>query len=284
MMRLSQRFSWSSSCCNSFNKKEVFRLKKIIAILLCVSLVMLFVAPVSAAPSGAPDAQKLYQLNIIGVQNPKTALMDDSSGRVIFVPMTGPAKIELQEGEFAVLDGNATDGAARFQLPKPGLDPYVVGQDMTDVDTLSDYSVYVRSLGKPGGWTTITTCADLVDSSFAGLLSGTFVKALNRAGEFGGYASVEQVGQDITMRTKGKTSFTNVTAELTTIVFRVEVDTTGDGLTDIIQYVRVPIFDDIIQGEYWEYDNHGLKLLQVRFYDCQTDVSLSDDPSWFPAI
>ena len=68
------------------------------------------------------------------------------------------------------------------------------------------------------------------------------------------------------MRTKGKSSFTNVTAELLTIVFRVEVDLDGDGATDIIEDVRVPIFNDIIENEYWEYDNHGLKLLQARFY------------------
>jgi len=54
----------------------------------------------------------------------------------------------------------------------------------------------------------------------------------------------------------------------------------ADG-TIIVEYVRVPIFDDIIQGEYWEYDNNKLKLLQVRFYPVGTDVSLADDPgSW----
>ena len=53
-----------------------------------------------------------------------------------------------------------------------------------------------------------------------------------------------------------------------------------DGLGGLVLfdtvYVRVPIFNDILENEYWEYDNHGLKLLQVRFYPIGTDVSNSD--------
>jgi hypothetical protein len=251
------------------------------AAVLLLSMVPMTVMAGNGAPSGSH-----YSLNIIGVKNPKTADMTDTSGHTIFVPLTGTSQIKLQEapeGEsFAVLDRNACDGAAIFQLPDPGLDPYLVGGDMTGVDTISDYSVFVRPLGKPGGWANITTCADLKDSTFAGLLSGTFVKALNRAGAFGGYASVEQVGQEITLRKSGKSTFVNVTAQLLTIVFKVLVDLDGDLTTtgdQIIEYVRVPIFDDIIENEYWEYDNHGLKLLQCRFYPVGTDVSLADDPS-----
>jgi len=259
-------------------------MKKLIGIVLAVALVMTLAAVPAFAETGngAPSGPH-YNLNIIGVSNPKTADMDGSNGHVIFVDLSGHSKIELMEapeGEsFKVLDANGTDGPAIFQLPDPGLDPYLVGGDMEGVDTISDYSVFVRPLGKPGGWATITTCAELLDSDFADLLSGKFVKVLNKAGYFGGYASVEQVGQDITLRTPGKKIFQNVTAELLTIVFKVEVDTDGDGIDNLIEYVRVPIFDDIIQGEYWDYDNNNLKLLQVRFYPVGTDVSL-DDGSW----
>ncbi|RIA09917.1 hypothetical protein OE09_1763 [Flavobacteriaceae bacterium MAR_2010_72] len=228
----------------------------------------------NGAPSGAH-----YNLNIIGVSKDKTSDMDGSNGHVIFVPLERKTKIELQEGDFAVLDANGTDGVAQFQLPAPGLDPYNVS-DPGDADVISDYSVFVRPLGKPGGYANITTCADLIDSDFGGLLSGKFLSALNKSCDFGGLASVEQVGQDITMRTKGKSTFTNVTAELTTIVFKVEVDEDGDLTTTddvIIEYIRVPIFDDIIDNEYWQYDNHGLKILQVRFYPgVGTDVTEGD--------
>ena len=74
------------------------------------------------------------------------------------------------------------------------------------------------------------------------------------------------------MRDSGKKSFTNVTAPLLTIVLNVEIYE-EDVLVDTI-YVRVPIFDPLLEGYYWEYDNHGLKLLQVRFYPgVVTDVT-----------
>jgi hypothetical protein len=263
-------------------------MKKLLVVLMAVVVVLSLGTTVALAAkpceegvyngNGAPSGSH-YTLNIIGVQNPKTADMTDGSGHVIFVPLDGKAKIELEEGEFAVIDANATDGPAIFRLPDPGLDPYLVGGDMTGVDTMSDYSVFVRPLGKPGGTANITTCADLVNSEFGGLLSGKFLRVLNREGYFGGYASVEQVGNDITFRDKGKSTFTNVTAELLTIVFKVEVELEDESV--IVEYVRVPIFDPIIDGEYWEYSNDGLKLLQVRFYPIGTDVSLADDPaSW----
>jgi hypothetical protein len=76
------------------------------------------------------------------------------------------------------------------------------------------------------------------------------------------------------VRNSSKPKFINVTAELLTIVFLVEV--VDD--PDLTFYVRVPIFSDLLEGEYWKYDNEGLKNLDVRFYDCSTDVSEGDDP------
>jgi hypothetical protein len=229
--------------------------------------------------NGSPNAKKVYSLNIIGVTRDKKADMDDNNGHRIFVPLDGKAKIELIEGDdFTVLDANGTDGPAQFQLPNPGLDPYVIG-NKGSADTMSDYSVYVRPLGKPGGWATITTCADIVESTFVNLLPKRFVGTLNEACYFGGLASVEQVGMEITMRDKGPSKFQNVTAELLTVVFEVEVDEDGDLTTTADTetiYVRVPIFDDSIENEYWEYDNDGLKILQVRFYEVETDVSAND--------
>ena len=114
--------------------------------------------------NGAPQVKKMFSFNIIGVPKDKTADMDNSGHR-IFVPLYGKAQINLQKGEeFAVIDANGTDkDGALLQLPDPGLDPYLVGGDMTGVNTVSAYSVFVRPLGKPGGWATITTCAELLD-------------------------------------------------------------------------------------------------------------------------
>ena len=224
----------------------------------------------------SPKAKKEYSLNIIGVDKNKNSDMSGNNGHRIFVALDGKTQILLETGDFMVLDANGTDGVAEFQLPDPGLDAYVVG-DTSGKDTTSDYSVLVRPLGKPGGWATITTCAQLVDSTFAGLLPGNLIRTLNRTCEWdGALASVEQVGSDITFRVKGKSTFQNVTTELLTIVFKVEVDMDNDSIADQTIYLRIPIFDDSLEGEYWEYDNEGLKILQVRFYQWGTDVSEND--------
>lgn len=255
-------------------------MKKLLTLTVAVLLIFAMAIPTFAIES--KDGTKLSgqhdTLNIIGVQNPKTADMTGSNGNVIFVPLDGSTHIYLEEaaaGEFAVLDANGTDGSARFALPKPGYDPYLVGTEDT---VMSDYSIFVRPLGKPGGWSTITTCAELVNQdALIDYLSKDFVRILNNM-DGAAYVSIEQVGQDITMRTKGKTSFTNVTAQLTSIVFAVAVDTNGDGVADMTEYVRVPIFDDMLENEYWQYDNNHLKLLQVRFYPFGSNVADADDP------
>jgi hypothetical protein len=275
-------------------------MKKVIGIALAVALLVSLVPAVALADdgngNGAPDADKLGQVNIIGVKYDKNVNMGNvieeanggGNGSVIFVALGTDgepvhSKISLVEGDsFAVLDKNATDAdGAVIQLMDPDLDPYIVGQDMAGVDTDSAYSVWVRPLGKPGGWSTITTCAELLESEFESYFTGKDLKAIhNAAGYFGGSASIEQVTSPITLRTNGngnKVQFTDVTAELLTIVFKVtiEYDDNGETVTEVV-YVRVPIFDDMLQGEYWDYENHGLKLLQVRFYDYSVDVSAGD--------
>jgi hypothetical protein len=266
-------------------------MRKVIITSLIVVMV-LSIGATFADPTGVPDGyDRLYKFNIIGVDNPKNEDMDQGAGKVIFVNLNDKSQInlvcsddeevladypELEAGSFDILDKNATDSdGAILALPDPNLDPYIVGEK-GDADVWSAYSIYIRPLGQPGGWADITTCADLLDSTFAGLLPGKLVSVLNREGDLGGYCSIEQVGKEITERPKGKSVFTNVTAELLTIVFQVTVDLDDDGIADETVCVRVPIFDDILENEYWEYDNHGLRLLQVWIYDNSTDVSAGD--------
>jgi hypothetical protein len=230
--------------------------------------------------NGAPSGPH-YTLTIIGVDADHAKTQAKESGNVIFVSLDGPNKIELIEGpDFAVLDGNAMDAdPAQFQLPDPDLDPYVV-EYKTNEDTVSAYSVYVRPLGKPGGSAEITTCADLAASGWMAFLSNKMQKTVlgmvveNDTDYFGGYASVEQVALELPIDQHGKPRFENVTAELLTIVF--EITVTTDSGTEVV-YVRVPIFDPLIEDEYWNFDNNGLKNVQIRFYpNLGTDVSLAD--------
>ena len=260
--------------------------------IVIASIVLFMVSEVTLALESL-DGEKLngphYTLNIVGVKNPKKVdwqakELEHGLGGVIFVNLSGPSKIGLIDSDevegldpwdFAVLDKNGTDNdGALFALPKPGYDDYEITPTPGD-SPMSDYSIYVRPLGKPLGNAKITTCAD-VSESYKEYLSSQNMKILNDPCVFGGYASVEQVGTGITTREKGKTSFTNVTAELTSIVFKIEVYDDSGALIDTI-YVRVPIFDDKLENEYWYYDNDGLKVLQVRIYPWGTDLSYADD-------
>jgi hypothetical protein len=168
-----------------------------------------------------------YNLNLIGVPKGKTADMTGDNGRRIFMNLFGNTKVLLNQsfdGTFSVLDANGTDGnGASFQLPAPG-----------------DYKIYARALGKPGGSSTLTTCAyDPV--------SGEDV------------CSTDML---VSVRGTGKSSFTNVTKELTTI----DIDPALAAALSLTCQGTIDIFDSCLQNYFWSYDNNGLKLLQLRFY------------------
>ena len=276
--------------------KEEEKVKRLLIYALVFAMMIAGTAWALESEDGTKLTGAHYNLNIIGVKKAKTADMDSDhgTGGVIFVALSGKSKIglvksgsedapEIDPEDYAVLDKNGTDGdGALLALPDPGLDPYIVGQDMTGVNTMSDYSIFARPLGKPLGYAKITTCAEVVESEFLDYFDKDGLEILNEAAYFGGVASIEQVGHDVTFRNKGKTTYVNVTAELLTIVLKVDVwvDSDNDNLQedDEIEtvYARIPIFSDILQGEYWEYDNYNLKLLSVRFYPIPTDVSAGD--------
>src|SRR5881396_2450674 len=141
-------------------------------------LVLAFATPgFTQTGNGAPNGAH-YNLNIIGVENPKTDPLTGSDRHTIFVALGNKnsavtSKIYLTQGDFQVCDGNAFDAAydcsgnqiqsqgAVFQLPcntnittatNTTLVPCTLG------DTAS-YNVWARALGKPGGYSTLTTCA-----------------------------------------------------------------------------------------------------------------------------
>lgn len=142
------------------------------------------------AIGGMPNGAH-YNLNIIGQAKQKQDTSCDG-GHVIFVPLSGSARINLSPGEFSVLDCNGTDGTAAFALPSP---------DPTNSGTTT-YSVWARALGKPGGKSTTTTCA-------TDPLSGET------------YCSVFSA---VLVREKGKSSFTNVTRELLYVYADLDAD------------------------------------------------------------
>ena len=197
------------------------------------------------AGNGAPSGGH-YNLNILGKTTCSGDDLTGSNRHTIQVLLNGGDKAEdidgtlalsidrrnkiylaqSVDGTFGVLDGNACDDGAIFQLPAPGA-----------------YEIYARALGKPGGGATMTTCATGAGED---LILGTNDDEI--------VCSTENV---LLVRTKGKSSFSNVTTELTTLY----ADIDGDGDLD-----RVEIFDTDLYDYFWNYENRGLRLAQLRFY------------------
>ena len=218
---------------------------------LLVGLVSVLPAPASATGNGAPSGAH-YNLNIIGVENPKSANMT-ASGHVIFVALSGKTKINLTPGEFDVIDKNGTDGTAAFQLPvaDTNVDSCVTNNDgtVTCGSGVTTYSVFVRALGGKGGSATMTLCGDDPDDTTTEPICSN--------------SSLE-------LSSDNPRKFTNATADLL-YLYNVDLDTDGDGLTDT-HYNRIPLFSSVLEGYFWDYDNNGLRLAQLRFYNCSSTV------------
>uniref|UniRef100_UPI00321620D2 hypothetical protein n=1 Tax=uncultured Draconibacterium sp. TaxID=1573823 RepID=UPI00321620D2 len=254
-----------------------------------------------------------FNLNIIGVKD-KEDMNDIAAGGVIFVDLYGTSRIYLVEGDdFKVLDKNGTDyvegdegeyyemtDGALFQLPDPEIDAYPVelldwynALGLEEFDTETAYSVFARPLGtlKDEPSAVLQTLAD-VDTDYEFGLDkdgGKMLDAIQR--KFGDVTLVwgAQVPTEVSFVRKKNVEFVNVTAELLTVVYLLEVwgDEDGDPLTPdtliATLHVRIPIFNEmLVEGsECWEYTNDGLRLLQLRFYKgIYTDVTYADDPTW----
>ena len=211
-------------------------------------------AVVSETGNGAPSGAH-YTLNVIGVPKDKSADFDGGSGHRIFVDLgknglAANTRINLREGEFAVLDANGTDGTAAFQLPNP--DP--------DGDGTTAYSVYVRALGKPGGKATAQSCYEDALGSWCAV-------------------DFENGVEPVTLeRTKGGVAkFTNVSKDLLYVDYCTAWDAGLDGVLgtedDVCTNVdQVGLFSDELVSYFWSYGNEGLKLAQFRFYEVPTET------------
>lgn len=203
----------------------------------------------STTGNGAPSGPH-YNLNLIGVTNGKNPSLTGSDRHTIFVPLNTAADdpvpgtdIWLTQGPFAVCDGNAFDAAtdcngtqiaklgAVFQLPCNTNITTATGTTLVPCTTgaTASYDVWARTLGTPGGSSTLTTCA--TDPT------GALVCSTNKA---------------VFVRMKPN-KFTNVTDALTSLVD-----------TNTLQ--TVALFQGGFQGFFWDYDNNGNKLVQLRFY------------------
>jgi len=215
------------------------------ALLALATSVPAFAQNGNGAPSGAH-----YELNLIGVTYGKNPPLTGSNRHTIFVPLDTAqddpvpgTDIWLTQGPFAVCDGNAFDApydcngtqiakqGAVFQLPCNTNITTATGTTLVPCTTgaTASYDVWARVVGTPGGSSTLTTCA--TDPT------GNLVCSTNK---------------QMFVRMKPN-KFTNVTDALTSLVD-----------TNTLQ--TVALFQGLYQGFFWDYDNNGNKLLQLRFY------------------
>jgi len=243
------------------NEEQVMkRLTLSVAVLLGLALA------VPAFGGGINLSGPHYNLNIIGVDNPKTAYLTDSNRHTIFVALGSKdgaptrSNIWLTPGDFTVCDGNAFDQAydcsgaaisgklgAVFRLP---CDTNISTPDgCTDaagnpLPSILNYTVWVRALGQQGGHATMTLCAE--DPANPG------VQLCNTG------SNVVSSG---ILTAHAKKTFTNVTSQLTVLHNVCFLD------SGVFTCEDVSLFSDGLINFVWEYDNNGLKLAQFRFYE-----------------
>ena len=243
----------------------------------CIAVLTLALAVPAYAQTGngAPSGSH-YNLNIIGVDKGKTATMTGSDRHTIFVQLGTTGSVDAKRSyiylvpsaTFAVCDGNAFDAAydcagnqikplgAVFALPcNTNISAPTNGDvnllspcDPTDTIPDASYAVFARGLGKPGKngtdpYAVMTTCA--TDVSTGELVCST--------------ENTLDVGALV--RKTGKTVFQDVTKELTSLNVCVT-----DPTTLVVTCTRYALFDSAFIDFFWQYDNFGLKLAQLRFY------------------
>ena len=258
--------------------------------------------PTTAAPGGPafllgngyPQDQFDYSLQIIGVPQDKSATMDNNNGHRIFVQLyssntvTNPggknnslakgggndqnhiylcnssngendvndARCDTwratHAGDFGVIDANGTDGdGAIFGVPDP-----CVGTSSTDGCTPT-YAIWARAKAGSGS-ATITTCADETGA---------------------GYDGTDDVwcgSNGITLSKQTANKAIDVSNNLLYMTISVNdatdpqlaacIDSGPNGTDGGADTYNIYLFDRCFENYFWNYDNNGLKVLELRFY------------------
>jgi hypothetical protein len=183
----------------------------------------------SKASSTLPGSQlpNGAHYNLNVIGVPKGSTPNISSGNILFIPLSGKTLINLSIGDFVVTDVNGTDGKVAFNLPSPDLDK----------DGSTDYSLWIKATGQLKGKSARNNCAD---------------DPVN--GEI--YCSTSQM---ISVPSSGKPS---QTFDISRDFLYIYLDINGDGTAE-----RYQLFDDALKDNFWQYDNHGQKISEMRIYE-----------------
>jgi hypothetical protein len=211
------------------------RLAITLGVVFTLSCTLSASAAFAGTGNGAPPGPH-FTLNIHGVANGQGFSGQNQSD--IFVPLNGSCKIMLKQSftyDFQVLQPNCVSNpTAEFELPAPCAIEAGTGL-CSSSETI--YSVYARALGKPGGESNTTPC--FTDTT-------------------GTYCSIYKY---VAVRGTGQSKFTNQTSNLLFITECVNGST-----------VTTPIFGNSNYEYFWQYENKGLRLAQLRFYQVPSAV------------
>ena len=278
----------------TFYNYQEFEMKRlfIFALFACFFSNGVFAGNGNNAPTGAH-----YNLNIIGVENPKNSTMTGSNRHTIFMPLRtvskgirskdpagngGQVEIEgqiwLTPGDtFRVCDGNGFDFA------------YGCADNAFDDDWNTNAECYTEADGwidceiasKKNGAVFELPCNTNITDDQAGFINcdgGARYQVWARAlGKLDGEATITTCAtvqeelqcsteNTVQTRTKGRSMFTDVTDELTSAVVDYCIEWDGE---DCITWetTRIALFSGDTEDWFWNYANNGLRLLQLRFYD-----------------
>lgn len=231
---------------------------------LCLLAILAFVMP---AYAGIGDSLlgfngQHYHVNIIGVSKDKKVDMTGSDRRTIFVPLDSGGDVGRQvtieyvrnienPTAFEVLDGNATDDNLAVIAV-----PYQFCEDLTaGCSDLVSFAVFAVGLGKPNGNAIVTANCEYTQ------------KVVDPLGTEG------LTCQDTLLlatfpidRKKGSPKPVDITN-----IFRATgcLDLNASGMCDAgdLSFNNMWIFNiPELESYMWDYDNNGLKHMQVRFY------------------
>jgi len=258
--------------------------------------------PMTAAPDGPafllgngyPQGGHDFSLQIIGVPQDKSATMDNNNGRRIFVQLYSDNEVTTpggknnhlakgggddqnhiylcnssngendvndarcdtwratHAGDFGVIDANGTDGdGAMFGLPDP-----CTGDVSTDGCTPT-YAIWAR-VKAGGGSATFTTCADETGTGFDGTDDVW-------CGSNGVTLSKQTAHKAVDV--SGSLLFMTITVnDATDPQLAACIDPDGDATDGQPDTYDVYLFDRCFENYFWNYDNNGLKVLELRFY------------------
>jgi hypothetical protein len=204
-----------------------------LAALGLIPVLLLASSTAGATGNGAPSGPH-YNLNIHGFANGQNFTVSGGSNtHNIFAPLDGKCRINLSMGPYNVLQPNCLNGSAAFQLPAPcpNYDPLNPAGSCPDFA----YSVWVRAVAGKGKASMYTCFVDTTTGDT--------------------YCNTGALVVSISKVTPPK--FVNVSKQLLSVCSNVTNTTEPIFANDLYQY-------------FWQYDNQGLRLTQLRFYPIAT--------------